>query len=172
MIYVGIDPGINGAVAFIPDAHEGDYAPRVFDLPRHAHVHRLDGFALARLIRENVPADREGSVWIEQIHAIGGSAMQSMGAMMKSVGVILGAVDCTRLPIHEVRPQAWKKLFRLTSDKAACLDMARRLYPDLQDSLKRAKDHNRGEAVLIAHFGLATMTGDYEATDELAEMPF
>lgn len=170
MIYVGIDPGINGAVAFL--SSDERYPARVFDLPRRADVHRLDGFALARLIRENVSPDVDGCVFVEQIHAIGGSAMQSMGAMMKSVGVILGAVDCTRLPIHEVRPQAWKKLYRLTSDKAACLDMARRLYPDLQDALKRAKDHNRGEAVLIAHFGLATMTGSYQHTDELEEMPF
>jgi hypothetical protein len=170
MIYAGVDCGISGAIAFL-DSRDG--SGKVFDLPRHADVHRLDGFALARLIREQIPASEDGCIFIEQIHAIGGSAMQKMGAMMKSVGIILGAVDCTRIPVHEVRPQAWKKLFALTSDKAECLEMARRLYPELQADLKRAKDHNRGEAVLIAHFGLVSMTGSYEATDESLEaMPF
>jgi hypothetical protein len=169
MIYCGIDPGINGAIAFIDSARG---ASRVFDLPRHPVTHRLDGFGLAKLIRENIPATETGVIFVEDIHAIGGSAMQSMGAMMKSVGIILGAIDCTRIPMHEVRPQTWKKLYRLTADKSACLDMARKLYPDLGDSLKRAKDHNRGEAVLIAHYALAMLTGSYESQDEEALCPF
>jgi crossover junction endodeoxyribonuclease RuvC len=53
-----------------------------------------------------------------------------------------------------VQPQAWKKLFGLNgADKKDSLDVARRLYPALGADLARVKDHNRSEALLLAHFG-------------------
>jgi crossover junction endodeoxyribonuclease RuvC len=167
--FIGIDPGINGAVAFVSDRHTFARAC-VFDLPRHATEHRLDGYALAALMRKHAPADDETRVYLEQIHAAanhsgGGASMQSMGAMMRSVGIIEGAIDCTRFPLHCVTPQRWKKFFGLTKDKAQSLALARKLYPEMQSSLKRKKDDGRAEAVLLAHFGCALAAGSYESQD-------
>lgn len=166
MIHIGIDPGLRGAIAFVNSEHIHARA-LVFDLPHHPTEHRLDGYALAALMRKHAPASESARVYVEKLHAVanhsgGGAGMQQMGAMMKSVGIILGAVDCTRFPLLEVTPQTWKKRFALSADKAACLDRARQLYPEVQSSLARVKDHNRGEALLIAHWGLICMTTDDE----------
>lgn len=171
-IFIGIDPGINGAVAFI-----GGDRPRVFDLPRHPFEHRLDGYALAALMRQHAPADEDTKVYLEKVHAVanhsgGGAGMQQMGSMMKSVGIIMGAIDCTRFPLSEIAPRGWKKFYSLDSDKAKSLALARRLYPELQDDLKRQKDDGRAEAVLIAHWGRAVTVGSYESQDEEAACPF
>ena len=178
MIHIGIDPGLTGAVAFVNDQHQHARA-LVFDLPRHATAHRLDGYALAALMREHSPADEACRVYLEQIHAAanhsgGGASMQSMGSMMRSVGIILGAIDCTRFPLTEVGPQRWKRFFGLDSNKAKSLQLARRLYPELQPALKRAKDDGRAEAVLIAHWGRAQAAGSYEAISAIdeSEVPF
>lgn len=168
-VYIGIDPGLRGAVAFI-DSRGG---PKVFDLAHHPRDHRLDGFALARLMRTMVGADDDAQVYLEKLHArAGGGGMVQMGSMMQSVGIIQGAIDCCRFPLTEITPQGWKKFYRLDSDKAKSLDMARRLYPDMQPHLARAKDDGRAEALLIAHWGLAQAMGSYEAVDQLAETPF
>lgn len=158
MISIGIDPGINGAVAFI-DGRSGKAS--VFDLPRKTDVHRLDGYALAILLRANASAGEDQRVFVEQLHGssghTGGAGMAQTGAMMQSVGIILGAVDCTRFPVHMVTPQRWKKSFGLTKDKKGSLAAARQLYPQLQSDLARVKDADRAEALLIAHWGMRSL---------------
>lgn len=161
MIYIGIDPGMTGAVAFI-DRTTGE--AKVFDLPVRSDEHRIDGLALALLMRKHAPASIGGTVILEKLHArAGGGGMQQMGSMMKTVGIILGAVDCTKFPLLEVTPQKWKSKFGLVSKhgekktdaqrKAESLKVARRLFPQLVADLKRAKDDGRAEALLMAHWG-------------------
>lgn len=169
MIYIGIDPGITGAVAFV-DGATG--AASVFDLPIHSADRRIDGLKLALLMREHAPASIGGRAFLEKLHArAGGGGMQQMGSMMKTVGIILGAIDCTRFPLVEVTPQSWKKTFGLidkpslgkekktdSQRKGESLTVARRLFPALEADLKRAKDDGRAEALLIAHWGKVTQS--------------
>jgi crossover junction endodeoxyribonuclease RuvC len=168
-VFIGVDPGLTGAVAFIDSRGKA----KVFDLPHHPTQHRLDGFRLASLMRSMAPADDEVHVYVEKLHArAGGGGMVQMGSMMQSVGIIQGAIDCTRFPVTEITPQTWKRLYRLTSDKAKSLELARRLYPELQPDLKLAKHDGRAEALLLAHYGVAVATGSYESQDEECEVPF
>ncbi|MBB1599504.1 hypothetical protein [Variovorax sp. UMC13] len=164
MISIGIDPGMTGAVAFI-DTATGKAS--VFDLPISPVERRICGLQLARLLREHAPVSIGGRVYLEELHArAGGGGMQQMGSMMKTVGIILGSIDCTRLPVTQVTPQRWKKFFGLIDKpslgvvkktdaqrKAASLTKARELFPALQGDLKRAKDDGRAEALLIAQWG-------------------
>ncbi|MDR6886117.1 MULTISPECIES: hypothetical protein [Variovorax] len=169
MINIGIDPGITGAVAFV-DSATGRAS--VFDLPIHPKERRIDGLALALLKREHAPAAVGGRVFLEKLHArAGGGGMQQMGSMMKTVGIIIGAIDCTKFPLVEVIPQTWKRTFGLieapsafrakktdAERKAGSLVVARRLYPSLEAELRRAKDDGRAEALLIAHWGRVTQS--------------
>lgn len=157
MLICGIDPGLTGAIAFID--HEG--LRGVFDLPTmlianagpKALVKRqCDGRQLAALMRENHKADEAALVIIEDVQAIGGSAIQTMGSMMHTKGLIEGVLAAKGYDVMFVRPQAWKRLYGLSKDKAAGLTLARQLYPHC-DAFKRAKDHNRAEAALIARYG-------------------
>jgi crossover junction endodeoxyribonuclease RuvC len=168
-MFIGIDPGIAGAVAFV-DGATGKAS--VFDLPIRAAERRIDGLALALLMREHAPASVGGRVFLEKLHArASGGGMVQMGSMMKTVGIIIGAIDCTKFPLVEVIPQTWKRMFGLieapgafrvkktdAERKAGSLAVARRLYPSLEAELRRAKDDGRAEALLIAHWGRVTQS--------------
>lgn len=161
MIVLGIDSGVTGGVAII-----GQTA-KVFDIPvRAVRVgeslrNKLDALALARLIRDNCPADEAAVVFLEQLHARAEqgqsgkrNGMQSQGAMMEFFGGITATLQILRMTVHPVYPQAWKRIYNLGTDKNASRAMAARLYPELQPELKRVRDDGRAEALLIAHYGL------------------
>lgn len=156
MLICGIDPGLTGAVAFID--HNGLRC--VFDLPTKpiadagpkALVKRqCDGRALAALMRAHHAADEPALVVIEDVQAIGGSAIQTMGSMMHTKGLIEGVLAAKGYDVVFVRPQAWKRFYGLSADKAQCLAMAKQLYPC--DDIRLVKHHNRAEAALIARYG-------------------
>lgn len=163
LISIGIDPGLTGAIAAINPLTG---AAVIVDLPTVEVIgggmvkRRIDGLQLARALRVMVEAGNSVSVTCELVHAIAGKregqgGMQQMGSLMRTFGAIEAILDAVRFPTSYVRPQAWKKTFGLTKDKGAGLDMARRLYPGAGAAfLTRAKDHNRAEALLIAHFGM------------------
>lgn len=162
-IFLGIDPGLTGAIAAI-NSRGGGVA--ILDMPTKQVTggglvnRRVDGRALAAFLRRLAPVDETAILTCELVHAIAGKetgqgGMQQMGSLMRSFGAIEAIVDALRLTAHWPRPQEWKKFYRLGKEKDASLDMARRLYPDAQTLLARVKDHNRAEALLIAHFGLS-----------------
>ncbi len=158
MIIVGIDPGLTGAVAAVDSAGRCtvEDMPTV-DLPGAGLVRRrVDGLALARMLRNMVPAGHACLVVIEDVQAMGGSAVQTMGSMMRSVGSTEAAVEILRMPIKRALPRTWKKFYGLASEKADSLRIARELYPTAP--LKLAKHHNRAEALLLAHYGQAKLT--------------
>lgn len=160
MITVGIDPGLTGAIAFV-DSRETcaiEDMPTV-ELPGNGLVtRRVDGLALARLLRQFVPAGHACLVVVEEVQTMGGrnNAVQTQGSLMRSLGAIEAVLEVLRMPPKMVRPQAWKKRFGLGSDKKQSLAVARTLYPSAP--LKLAKHHNRAEALLLARYGQDTLS--------------
>ncbi|AQH00222.1 hypothetical protein A9R05_07430 [Burkholderia sp. KK1] len=157
MLICGIDPGLTGAVAFVD--HNGLRA--VFDIPTKpiadvgpkALVKRqCDGRVLGEMLRQHHAADESALVVIEDVQAIGGSAIQTMGSMMHTKGLIEGVCAAKGYDVAFVRPQTWKRFFGLTADKAKCLEIARSLFG--AEYISRQKDHNRAEAMLIARYGM------------------
>ena len=166
MIALAIDIGLTGALAAV-DSYG---TARVQDLPTLAagKTRRLDGRALIRLIRDLSPPTGPGArLVIEDVQARPqgnggghGNTMHSQGSLMRSRGIVEAVADIAGIEVQTVRPQEWKKhfgLIRLKDEKAeACKERGRqvalRLYPALADELKRKKDHNRADAVLLAHW--------------------
>lgn len=161
MIVIGIDPGLTGAVAVMD--HNGMRA--VFDLPtmpvpgvgpKAMVQNKIDGRALCQLLLKHCPAS-EGKprVFLEKVSTMGGAnnAVQTQGSLMRSLGAIESVIECLNYPMEQVAPQTWKKPFGIGSDKSKALETARRLHPESLAELKRVKDHNRAEAVLLAHYG-------------------
>lgn len=165
MIVLGIDVGLTGAIAAISPA-----SVRVFDLPvtpDGTDRRRLDGRALILMIRELVPADREAVAYMEDIRprpmgngSKHGNTIHSQGSLMRSRGIVEAVFDVARIRLETVRPQAWKHHFALIkAPKDESLAVAKRLYPDAADDLKRKRDHNRAEAILIAHYAARQAEG-------------
>ena len=168
MIFIGVDPGLTGALAFI-DSATG--AAAIEDIPTVALTgkglvqRRIDGQALAQVVRRHMPADETCTVVCEAVHAMGGNSMQTMGSLLRSLGAIEAVFDVLRHPAAMVTPQTWQRLYGLAGKKAKrepgtvpeAIRIARELYPDAAQLLQRVKDHNRAEALLIAHYGLRSL---------------
>lgn len=171
MITIGIDIGLTGAVAAV----DGRGTASVRDIPTtpDGKGRRIDGRGLLLLIREFVPIGEAALLVFEDVRARsignGGKATNSMasqGSMMRSRGIVEGVADITRLEVKVVQPQAWKRHLGLLMKreegektaayerrkKEASADAARQRFPLVADQLKRVKDHNRAEALLIAAY--------------------
>lgn len=174
MIVLGIDIGLTGAVAAVDS--RGTAAVRDLPLvpdgkPRKVvragkasttQPMRLDGRGLLLVLREFVPIGEAALIVFEDVrprpdgNAGGhGNTMHSQGSLMRSRGIVESVADITRLEVRVVQPQTWKRHFGLIGKpKGASADTARGLFPLLTAELKRVKDHNRAEALLLAQWGL------------------
>jgi crossover junction endodeoxyribonuclease RuvC len=81
--------------------------------------------------------------------AQGRSSCITIGLVLGSLLATLQAAGCA---IELVSAGAWKTAAGLSREKRCSLDRARLLYP--LASLDRVKDHNRAEALLLAHWAL------------------
>lgn len=158
MITIGVDPGLSGAVAFIDERG----SCLVEDLPTIALPgnglvkRRIDGRALANLILRCTVPGEPVQAYVEQVSTMGGknNAVQTQGSLMRTLGAVETVLEMLRMPPTMVVPRTWKRVYGLDSSKADSLAIARKLYPSIAGSrLKRALDHNRGDAVLLAHYG-------------------
>jgi len=145
-IHIGIDPGKDGAVAFLfEDGAE------VFDFE--------DGEALIRL-RAHAAARADGLVLIQAcIEKVSAMPKQGVSTTFKfgtNFGQWIGRLEALGVPFDFVTPQKWKRAvfdsMPKGDAKAMALDRARRMFPELGDRLKRKRDHGRAEALLIAAY--------------------
>lgn len=144
---LGIDPGsASGAYAFIST---NDPA-RVDDLP--VVDNDLNPAELARLVRELSPH----VAVVERVHAMPKQGVSSSFRFGRAYGTILGVLAGAEVPTVLVTPTTWKKHYGLRgADGEASRELAIRLYPSVR-GLTRKKDHNRAEALLMAHWHLVT----------------
>ena len=154
--FLGIDPGIHGALAFIVIAEDGPRVADAIDLPT---------IGTKAKERVNVHAVQE---WILQhgpFHAFieRGQAMPRQGASSgykfgRAVGAIEATVALCNVPLEIVEPSVWKRALRLKGkDKEGSRQKALELFPHAQHLLARKKDHQRAEAMLIALYGARTV---------------
>ena len=174
MICIGIDPGLTGAGAAVD--HNGLVG--VFDLPTmeipgvgpEALVkNKIDGHALCtQLLRLCPLGSGKPLVLIESVRAMGGkdNSIQTQASLLRSLGAIETVAECLGWKPQYVAPQKWKKFFGLidpalkdSERKRESLARARALYPNTKDDVLRlAKSHNRAEALLLAHWGVRTLS--------------
>lgn len=155
MIYIGIDPGLTGAVSVIL-ATDGEI--QLHDMPVMANVkaaekgrkrQHVDPHALAWLMADF--NRNKSKVFLEytQCGMKGAIANYSLG---HSSGIIMGVLSAMGFSYEMVRPQEWKKEFGLLkSQKAASRTMAQQLFPSADLRLK--KHEGRAEALLLAEWG-------------------
>lgn len=162
MLIIGCDPGLTGAISFL---HHSGALMALEDLPTcpitqagpKAKVKRkIDARALKNLLRQQVPADEKALFIMEDMQLLGGSSVQTMGALAHTRGILEAVAILCGMDMAFVTPACWKRFYGLSADKAECLAAARVLYPDAP--LKLAKHHNRAESLLIARWALRTLT--------------
>ena len=155
---LGVDLGLDGAIARVqPRGVTAIEDIPTFALPSKGMVKRaIEPVELMAVLRRLVPAGEKAIAVVEEVHTFPSNknAPQAGGSLMETKGCVRAVLALAGIKTHWVDPQAWKALYGLNSSKDASLGIARTLYPDLQHLLTRKLDHNRAEALLLAHWGL------------------
>ena len=149
---VGVDPGIHGAIAFVDDN-----IIKFFDMPTMTipwavttrYKTMVDAKKIYRILK-SCPYDIE-SINIEIVGAMPGQGISSTGVLFGALYSAISAVRIFGIEPNMIRPGKWKKKFGLINrDKDDSRLAVLQMYPNLQDQLKRKKDVDRAEALLIA----------------------
>lgn len=170
MVIVGLDVGIRGAAAALcpADADGPEFISDAIDLPVMADGQKdqIDEEALADWLR----AVKATHAVIENVRAMpsipgNASVRRSMGAASAfRFGLAAGQIRATcrmmGLEVDFVEPSVWKRHFRLKGpDKEQSRQLALELWPASAYLLRRKKDHQRSEAMLIAKYGARPAIG-------------
>ncbi len=156
-LFVGIDPGLTGAVAVID---KNGKCLLLSDCPTEkkslkkivsphgvselvASIKKLKG-KLYALLEEPIAMPRAG-------RSMGATSMLSFG---RGVGIWEGALSMAGIQVNTVHPRVWKrKMFpKNGSDKNQSLKIAKKLFPAIRQRLNKSNHHGRAEALLIAYY--------------------
>ena len=153
MRIIGIDPGLNGAIAVL----QNNKVIQIHDVPvmtdGKKNKRQLNSAQLVKLLKDNFQDEVDTVVVVEQVNAMPGQGVTSMFNFGQTFGAIKGICAALNLPIFFVRPAKWKKHFDLiNSSKDASRTKAIEMYPSISDQLSKKKDVNKSDAILIARF--------------------
>lgn len=149
MIFIGIDPGLSGAIAIIsPSGIKLHDTPAV--LTGKGREYDLD--ALLSLLQSPTEEFMIKAA-IENVHAMPKQGVTSMFKMGYGLGLWHAALVAKSIPFLRVEPQRWKKEFGLRGkNKEGSRLRAIELFPEVREQLQRKKDDGRAEALLIAEW--------------------
>lgn len=153
-VTIGIDPGQEGAIAAItPDGI----------LTCDIDGSLVDGIRFLGQLTQDYLIQ---GVVIEKVNAMPRQGVSSSFKFGVTYGHLRGACIALGIPIiAEPVPRVWKKAIfgagvtdgkEKAEQKRMARDKARELYPTTGDLLKRVKDADRAEALLLAHYGTMT----------------
>ena len=155
MLIIAIDPGINGAICFFENGQVKD----VLEMPTMAegkkNKRQINGSQIYNEINRVITKiqNQEVRVVIEQVSAMPGQGVTSMFNFGQSFGILKGICSAMKLPMYFVRPTKWKKYFNLIkTSKDASRSRAIEIFPKASEKLKRKKDSNKADAILIASY--------------------
>tara|TARA_B100000945_G_C20353650_1_gene583522 strand:+ start:238 stop:729 length:492 start_codon:yes stop_codon:yes gene_type:complete len=153
MRIIGIDPGLSGAIAILDDLKIFD----MFDMPIMSegkkNKNQLNSAQLVNILKRHILADKDTCVIVEQVSAMPGQGVTSMFNFGQTFGAIKGICASLNLPIFYVRPAKWKKHFELiNASKDASRTKVIEMYPSISDRLRKKKDVNKADAILIARY--------------------
>lgn len=148
MRVIGIDPGLGGAVAVLPDGC-------FFDTPTVPVAKNKRQYAtaeMADILRRYAVMGAVAA--IERAMAMPGQGLSSTGRFFEGYGIWLGILAALGIPYDIVLPQRWKKMMMpdMTRAKDAARLRAMQLFPDLAGHLNLKRHHGRADALLIAEF--------------------
>lgn len=163
MIYIGIDPGLSGAVGIIQeDALIGPHGDidvySVFDTPTAL----VEGettkrkYLVPSMVRLLVPYAKRTDVLavLENVHSMPKQGVASSFCFGEGKGIWEGILAALEIPTELVSPQRWKKEIMADQgkEKSAARFKAMSLFPSLADQLKLVKHDGRAEALLMAEY--------------------
>lgn len=149
--YVGVDPGLSGAVAII--SSDDDY--KVFDIPIMSKgsgtvKNEINSSGMKESLAVELKFFSKAVAAVERVNAMPGQGVSSVFSLGDSFGACRTVLACLNIPTFYITPTEWKKFFGLSSDKEQARALAIRLFP--KADLKLKKNIDRAEALLIASY--------------------
>lgn len=142
MIVFGIDPGKNGAVAWINTEYHTSNAIKMPD----------DELEISSFIHEQAQ-NTTSLCYIEKAQSMPKQGIVSVFNYGKHYGKLIAILRLIGIPFYEVASQTWKKNMGLTHEKSLSIIRARQLFPHLSDLLKTKSSDGIAEALLLAEYG-------------------
>jgi crossover junction endodeoxyribonuclease RuvC len=152
---VGIDPGLNGALALV----RSDRLLRVDDMPTEATgstgriKRRVAAGELAWLIRHYRGEDDDLIAVVETVASRPGQGVAGMFSLGDSSGVVRAVLQTVGVRVEFVSPTRWKKAMKLGADKGHARTLASQRWPEQHALFARVKDDGRAESALLAGWG-------------------
>lgn len=148
MRYIGIDPGLGGAVAVLDERHLA-----LFDAPV-AMVGTKREYVVVRMVELLRPYVLNSVAALEKVHTMPQQGVASSGKLMRGLGLWEGILAALGIPYDLVPPQRWKGVMMdgMGKEKEAARLRAMQLFPLDSDLLALKKHHGRAEALLIAEY--------------------
>lgn len=141
MIYIGIDPGVSGALAVLSEGRE-------------AQVMTWDPEAYRDALRAVSVAGEGAVACLEKVSAMPKQGVTSMFNFGENFGYIRGLLEANGIPYELVTPKKWQKEFSVT-DKNGPIEVCKRLFPgvSLRRTEKCRNDHDgMSDALLMAEY--------------------
>ena len=139
-ITIGIDPGVNGAIAWIQDGK-----PCVEKMPE----------TLADLwdLIESIKFGNECRAYLESVHSSPQQGVKSAFTFGQGYGRLEMALTAVGIPFERVSPQKWQKAMGCLTkgDKNVSKRKAQELFPQLNQGHRIT--HATADALLIAEYG-------------------
>ena len=151
---IGIDPGLDGALAFI-----GLGEVLVIDMPTYevkdkkSKKRHIDVSELLRILRES--SGRPPMAYIERQQSYPNQGSVSNYSIGFGYATLVTALTACHIPFETVHPKAWQKHFGIKgATKGQACEIAGRLFPgvSIRGPRGRALD-GRADALLIAEYG-------------------
>lgn len=143
MIFIGIDPGKSGGIAWMRDD---------FSKPEHVKIDGLTELDLHNvvetIVNDSPPDANEVCAVIEAVSASPQMGVTSAFSFGRNFGFWLGVLAGCAVPYALVRPQKWQKAMGCMSkgDKNVTKAAAQRLYPNEKIT------HATADALLLATY--------------------
>lgn len=163
--YIGIDPGLTGAICIISTG----VAPVCIPMPLLASGEDVDAKSISSIIHSQTGS---GGVFvvIEKSQAMPGQGVTSMFSYGRTYGKLLGVLEIMGVPFEEIHPTKWKKATGLVIDKnpkdsanekkkklkAASAALAIKLFPSCRKDILGPRGGIKdgiAEALLLAEYG-------------------
>ncbi|CAB5178791.1 hypothetical protein UFOVP156_36 [uncultured Caudovirales phage] len=156
MRIIGIDPGLNGAIAVLDQSQKllvCHDMPTVTLQSSKTTKRQVNEHQVAEILQRVQPTH----AFLEFVSARPNQGVTSMFNFGVSYGIIRGVLGALQIPYSFVTPQKWQRDLGVAKGKDANRLRAIQLYPESVNYFSRARDDGRADAALIAHWG-ATQT--------------
>lgn len=174
--YIGIDCGVNGAIAVYDPNNVSGNLIEVFNIPiltskgprkrnkitgkmMDSTRREIDALGVANLFQLILSGDFEFKIILELVKPMGNkNGAFSLYGMGRGMGIFQTVLAYEDQPFRLLSPKQWKKGAGLSvvqgldrnEQKDLARQMARTYFPKQADLFKRKKDNDRAEAVLMA----------------------